>query len=170
MKSKRNTAHLLVICILIKQKVMRRKKKSLKLFLKPTKSYQMQKSVLNTMKHVLCLKEVAFAPHKAVDFKAETFMMFLGVETHKIFSPIYLVAVDVAARAKDKTFKLKQQLHFVNLSLEQHLICAWQQIVVKHKISLLGFQRASMMEQRYELKVKVRKVKQVLAISSFNYM
>ena len=74
------------------------------------------------------------------------------------------------ARAKGKTFKQKQQLPFANLSLEQHLICAWQQIVDKHKIFLRVSQLVSMMEQRYELKEKVLKVKQVLAISSFNYM
>jgi len=42
--------------------------------------------------------------------------------------------------------------------------------VGKHKISLLGFQQVSMMEQRFELKEKALKGKQVLAISSFNYM
>jgi molecular chaperone DnaJ len=56
---------------------------------------------------------------------------FQGGDFHDVFGggnpqdilPIYLVAVCDAGHAKDRIYKQRQQLHFVNLYLEQHLSC-----------------------------------------------
>ena len=62
-----------------------------------------------------------FRAHKAV----ATSETSSEVETHKIFSPIYLVLPpDVVDRAKVKIYKQKQQFHFVNQFLVQPLIFA----------------------------------------------
>ena len=123
MKSRKSTEHSPAIYTQIKPRAMLQKKKSLKLFLKRTKSCLMQKSVPNTMKHDHYLNEAAFAHHKGAASKAEISAMYLAVETHKISSQIYLVVVDAEALAKVKICKQRQQLHFGNQYLEQHLIC-----------------------------------------------
>ena len=118
MKLRRSTAHLPAIYTLIKQKVMRQKKKSSKPYLKRMKFYPMRKSAPNTMKPVLYLKEADSVHHKAEVFKVVISAMSLAAEIHKTSSQIYLVA-DVGVPAKDKIYKLKQRLPFVNQFSEQ---------------------------------------------------
>ena len=67
------------------------------------------------MKHDHSFKEAAS--------KAETSMMYLVAETHKISLQTYLVMPRVVDHVKDKIYKPKQQLHSVNQYLEQNLIC-----------------------------------------------
>ena len=57
-------------------------------------------------------------------FQGGDFGDIFGGGNHKISLRIYLVVAVVVVHVKDKIFKLKQQLHFANQSLEQRLIFA----------------------------------------------